>query len=366
MKVLHLLVAGEIGGIEMLMKHYASESSHENHFAFLWGGGPVAEEIKSHGVPVSILDLKREGSLMTLRKIQRLFESQRFDAVMTHHRAPFLKLVLLWLKLRCPRVRALTYAHSNACDMLEENRKQGLWLRKIIHRTAFCRADGVIAISESVKRSLVVSLGVPKERITVIYNGIPLPEAHPATARNESVKLIYVGRLVPEKGIQNIILALAKLRNVPDFTFNIVGGGPHEGALRALVGKYGLADRVKFLGVRQDVPELLSQVDIFVHAPVWEEGFGIAVLEAMAAGCICVCVDRGAIPELITHGVNGYLAAKDDLDALPRLLESVLTMVAAGGCGHIRTAAQARAREFSVTRFSEALDRCVEGKDGGS
>lgn len=366
MKVLHLLAAGEVGGIEMLMKHYAACSAHENHFVFLWGGGTVAEEMKCQGVPVTVRNVRRDGSMAALRMLDRLCEGQQFGAVVTHHRAPLLKLALLWLKLRYPRIRALAYAHSDAIDIYEGNRKRGLWLRKFIHHTAFCHADGVIAISESVERSLVERLGVPKEKITVIYNGIPIPEGQPVKRINRTVKLIYTGRLVPEKGVQNTITALAKLQNVADFTFDIVGGGSYEPELRALVKNCGLTDRVRFFGVRQDVPELLEQADIFVHAPDWEEGFGMAVLEAMAAGCVCVCTGRGALPELITHGVNGFLAAQDDPDALARLLETVISVPVEDGWGQIRTAAQARAREFSLPRFSEALDRCIAGKGGGS
>lgn len=364
MKVLHLLVAGHVGGIETLMKHYAACSVHENHFLFLWEGGQLAREIRDHGAPVNVLDMKRDGPGKTLGILERYCTENRVDTVVTHHSAPFLKLALLWLKLRHPDIRALAYAHANAFDICEGSRKRGLGLRKRIHRAGFRGADGVIAISQSVKRSLTDYLGVPPDRITVIPNGIPIPAA--SARRSGSVKLIYVGRLIPEKGVKNTLHALAKLPADLDYSFDIVGRGPDEESLRRLSLCLGLEARVCFLGTRLDVPELLARAHIFVHMPQWEEGFGMAVLEAMAAGCLCVCAGTGAMPELISSGTDGYLTEKDDPESLARLLEALIRREQAGDNEEMRHLARKRAEYFTVERFSAALDGMTEGRGSGT
>lgn len=343
------MVSGNPGGIENLMKNYDSFSSHENCFVFFWGGGAVTDDIK-HAVT---LDVRRDGMLKSLKKVSKLCASEGFDAAVSHHSAPFLKIVLLWLKFRFPGLRIFCYAHANARIICEVERKRGLWLRKWVHAAAFRRCDGVIAISESVKRSLVDYLRIPRDKVRVIHNGVPISQfAAPPRSPGSPVKLIYVGRLVPEKGVQQTLCALQNVR--ADFTFTIVGDGPCREELQNLAQELGLGHRVRFLGTRADIPELLAGADIFVHFPACEEGFGLTVIEAMAAGCVCVCANSGGIPEIITDGVNGYLAQ-------PRELERVITDFRAGRCENLRAMGAVRSAEFSIERFTAALDGLLGG-----
>jgi len=358
MKVLHLLVSGGVGGIEMLMRHYAAGSDHDNCFLFLWGGGEIAAQMQKEGRRVVIMDLEREGGRKTFRKVTALCQKERFDAVVSHNSAPLLKILLLWLKLRCRNLRAFAYAHANARDICADRRKRGLWLRKAVHRAAFRWCDGVIAVSASVKESLTEYLGIPAEKIRVIYNGIPLPEELLPRRENEIPQLLYAGRLTPEKGVQVTLRALKLLAEELEFVFSVAGDGDYRPALEALTEELGLSERVRFLGARCDVPRLLAKTDVFVHAPVWEEGFGISVLEAMAAGCICVCARSGALEELITHGADGFLAEKDSPESLAAMLKDALS---GAESDKIRRNAITRARAFSLEAFCGGLDGYLGG-----
>lgn len=357
-RVLHLLVSGNVGGIEILMKNYAACSAHENCFLFLWSGGEMEEKMRSGGARTVVMDLRRDGCLKTLRRIERLWKEKRFDTVVSHNSAPFLKVVLLWLKLRHRNVRALAYAHSNARDICRSSRKRGLRLRWLIHKAAFCLCDGVIAISESVKRSLTAYLHIPPERIRVIRNGIPIPEENPRRTAGRPPELLYVGRLTQEKGVQVTLKALSLLAGQEEFSFAIVGDGEYRPFLETLARELGLGERVRFLGLRGDVTQLLSQADIFVHAPVWEEGFGLSVVEAMAAGCVCVCTRSGAMEELITDGVDGFLAERHSPEALAAVLKQVLH---GGAHEAVRRNARTRAGDFDIKRFSKELDDRIGG-----
>lgn len=354
-KVLHLLVSGGTGGIETLMKHLAAYSSNENCFAFLWVGGEVARQMAQSGANVKVFSLKKDGPVKLLRQLMALCKRERFQVVMAHHSAPLIKVVLLVLKARFPKIRAIAYAHANASDICDDTRKKGLWLRTAIHKAAYRRADGVVAISESVKRSLIDAMDIPADKIQVIYNGAVIPEKPPRREKF-GAKLIYVGRLVPEKGVQVTLQALAYL---PEATFDIVGDGPYRKALEQLARELNIEKRVRFLGTRSDAAKRLSEADIFVHCPTWEEGFGLAVLEAMAAGCVCVCARSGAIPEILEDGISGFLVKKNDPEALARTLGRVLRQNKKDGCAEMRSRAFARARQFSAARFSDELDAYV-------
>ena len=358
MKVLHLMVSGQAGGIESLLRDYVEYSRHENLFLFAWDGGPAAERIAACGCRVILMDKEKEGTRAVCKRILALCEEERVDVVIAHHAAPMLRLMAMLAKMRNPKIKVLWYAHSNAFELCDGRRKKGLALRKWIYRTTFYRADGAIAISHSVKDSLVRYLGLPEERITVIYNGAILKRfSHERSgADGKTLRLIYVGRLIEEKGVQTILKALSRLRDA-DYRFTVVGDGDYRKTLQNLAGELGVAPKVEFLGTRTDVPELLAQADVFMHLPDCEEGFGIAVVEAMASGLICVCGDRGALPEIVEDGVSGYIVRNNDPEVLADILRKIAPNSAEAQA--MRANAVKASEQFSIEAFTAKLDGLI-------
>ena len=127
--------------------------------------------------------------------------------------------------------------------------------------------------------------------------------------------LICVAYLIPEKGVDVLLRAMALLRS-RDWTLDVVGDGPEAGRLRALAAEGGIADRVRFLGRRDDVPVLLRSADIAVHPATWAEACAYVVLEALEAGCAMVATATGGTPELIRDGETGLLVTPGNADAL--------------------------------------------------
>ena len=103
----------------------------------------------------------------------------------------------------------------------------------------------------------------------------------------------------------------------------IIGGGRREAEMRRLAAELGLAGRVHFLGPRDDVPDLLSALDIFV-LPSHSEGVSLALLEAMAASLPVIATRVGGLPEVVTDGENGLLIPPQDPEALATALERLL------------------------------------------
>jgi glycosyltransferase involved in cell wall biosynthesis len=178
--------------------------------------------------------------------------------------------------------------------------------------------DRTIAVSSDVGRTVQSMAGVGRRRLTVIGNGIELMgdgehvttwSALPARVTDE-VRIGYFGRLSPEKGLNVVLQSFALVQQkYPRSMLVLVGDGPERVALENLVSKLGLTDRVIFLGFRPDARPLMAQVDIVVHAPVYE-GFGLVMLEAMAASRPLVVNDApGGMRELVRDGVNGVVAA---------------------------------------------------------
>lgn len=354
------MVSGRAGGIESLLRDYVEYSRHENLFLFAWAGGPVAEQIEAGGSPVIVMDKQKQGTRAVCKRILELCDTERVDVIVAHHAAPMLRLAAMAAKLRSPRIKVICYAHSNAFELCDGRRKKGLALRKWIFRTTFLLADAAVAISHSVRDSLVQYLKVPENRISVIHNGAILERFHRGqTEGGKTLRLIYVGRLIEEKGVQTILQALGYLRDA-DCRLTIVGDGDYRAPLQAIAKELDIDSRVQFLGTRADVPELLAASDVFVHLPDCAEGFGIAVVEAMASGLICVCGDRGALPEIVEDGVNGFLVKNNDPERLAEIVRAIAGNPNSEQYEAIRANAVTAAGRFSIEAFTAKLDALIE------
>jgi glycosyltransferase involved in cell wall biosynthesis len=190
-----------------------------------------------------------------------------------------------------------------------------------------------VAISDAVARQLAEA-GARAERIAVVPSAVDPAALHPQRAR-EAVRaelganagepcLLTAAALVERKGIDVLLRALARLfAEDGPATLWIAGDGPERGALEQLARELALGDRVRFLGARRDVPDLLAACDVFV-LPSRHEGLGVAALEAMAAGRAVVASGVGGLAEAVAHERTGLLVPPDDPPALAGALARLL------------------------------------------
>jgi glycosyltransferase involved in cell wall biosynthesis len=164
-------------------------------------------------------------------------------------------------------------------------------------------------------------------RIVCIENGVDWRElearAALAAATDGHQVIATVGRLIPGKRQALLIEAMARLASDhPNLTLWVVGEGPNREALEALAMLHGIADRVRFVGHRDDVPKLLRAATIFCHASSWE-GMSNAVLEAMALGLPSVVCDAPGVTECHVAGETG-LVVDGNVDAITAAIETLL------------------------------------------
>lgn len=143
------------------------------------------------------------------------------------------------------------------------------------------------------------------------------------------------------------------------FHFTIVGDGFYRQNLESLVTEFRMSERITFLGTRRDVELLLSKSDIFVHLPIWQEGFGITVIEAMSMGLCCICNNSGALPEIITDGVDGYIVGKNDENQFVNRANWVLEHINDKDITALRVSAMKTAMNFSSETFAHQLDELL-------
>jgi len=185
----------------------------------------------------------------------------------------------------------------------------------------------VIANSQETKKTILHNNGnlFPKEKITVIYNGIDVSEYNlPEEAKSRGNIIIgTAGRLSKEKGHKRLldIASLLKKRNLP-FTLKIAGIGPEEHALKQKVHQLALEDHVRLEGFINPFADFLKQIDVFV-LPSYYEGFGYVLVEAMAAQKPVLSFDIGASKEIICEGKNGYIIADNNNE---KMAEKLITL----------------------------------------
>jgi len=182
------------------------------------------------------------------------------------------------------------------------------------------------AVSEAVKKDLVRNLHIPEKHVKVLHNGINLDRYSPGEKSGalhrelgiaeDSRIILTIAQSRPEKGLEYLIRAIPDVLSLyPDTNFVFCGGGPLQNSLAELAESLGVAGNVHFLGVRDDVPDLLDDSYASV-LPSLAEPLGNAVLEAMAMRKAVVGTNVDGIPEMVVHGSTGLLVPPGDSAAL--------------------------------------------------
>jgi len=164
-----------------------------------------------------------------------------------------------------------------------------------------------IAVSGAVKEFLI-DAGISRDsKVKIIYNGIEPPRHSADIFQHDEILIGTVGTLNQNKGMQFLIRAMPHIRKeFPTAKLEIIGDGPYKKHLMWEAKVQKLGDNVKFIGFVADVEKYLAKFDCYVQ-PSLSESFGLAIVQAMSLGLPVVATETGGIPEIITHGITGFL-----------------------------------------------------------
>ncbi len=256
-----------------------------------------------------------------------------------------------------------------------------LHVRNIHEKPAAVRFYGAVAKLPAVERIISNSTAsaVPyrlaaDDKVVVVYNGVDLSEYDTSKlslgafrrAHGLEGKTIvgYTGNLIPRKGLEPLVRAAAKLLpSRPDLAFVALGRTPVGQAedwganYQALATELGIADRFLFPGFVSDVRSAVADFDVLA-LPSFQEPFGRSIIEAMALSVPVVASDVGGIPEIITDGRDGLLAAPGDVDDLARALARIVDDASLRMS--IAKAGRARVEEaFDVAKLTERMQQLL-------
>ena len=353
-----------VGGAEMhvlsLLDGLCRTGCYEIHLAYFTERPDQARSLKGdfERLGVRVHDLKASSKLDPgpMVRLGSLMRQQKFDIVHSHSYRSAVATAVLGGGLGYARV-VISSIHSE-----EPLYKHGALARiaSAVSRWQSCS----IAISDAVRAHVVRHTHIPETKIERIYYGIKydvpqtVSRAGPSSLREElgvpsETRLItIVARLGAEKGHRYAIEALSQiLERIGNGRLLIVGheDSVSEAGLRRVAQAHGVEDQVVFCGFRQDIRNVLGQSDLMV-LPSLREGFGLVLLEAMAAGCPIVATNVGAIPEIVRDGETGLLVRPADAPALSRAITRLLSSPQLVG-SFVRAARERLEEHFTANRM---------------
>lgn len=317
-----------MGGAERLMVPILKHLSRKEFDPYVCAlqskdGNPMADEIRSLGIPVHCLEIKHLRDWNALPRLVRYLKEMNADLV--HTQLEFAN-ILGNISARVLHLPSVCTIH--VMPSLDVKTKSKLHQRlEWFALKYFC--DQVISVSEEAREHHLHISGASPNRVSTLYNGIDLSNFLNVQQERLEVRaelgvpadanlLTTVAVLRPPKGIQFMIRALpAILASNPNTVYLIVGNGSHRDALVEEVSRAGVGDRVVFAGMRTDVPRLLAASDVFV-LPTLTEALPTVLAEAMAAKLPIVASRVGGIPEMLADGQNGCFVEPEDVDGLAR------------------------------------------------
>lgn len=325
-KVLHVIECFDIAGAEIIVKDLLlnlPSSEWQVEVCVLNDIGILGKELRDSGYTIHYLNWKGGNltDLQVARKLKHIIDDRKIDLVHAHNVTPWYFSTLASLN-----------KHVKRCVTIHGFiRGDGALKKKILYSLLSKFTSKIVIVSQDIEKQL---RGIPFfsiKKVEVILNGVDIKVSNNGFNRDDKRKelgfreddflLGTVSRIYPEKNIEMQIKLIHSLtEEIPNVKLVVIGKKyEHAKNLEALARGLNVQDRVFFLGLRRDVPELLRTLDIFLMTS-FSEGTSLAILEAMATGLPVVASDVGGNKNLINHGENGLLFQVDNFSQLQNLL----------------------------------------------
>ena len=351
-----------MGGVEKTLLSLLPRLKEENFdvkVCTLYRKDILSDEMEKKGIPVINIGMRARMDidmkyLKGIINLAKFIKRERFHVVHTHLYRANTPGRIAAILAKVPVI--IANEHNIDSWKTLKQRKMDRFLSRF--------TDKIIAVSEGVKSFYVNEVGIPEEKIEVIYNGVDLERFEKEIdIKNKKRELSIpvnspligtIGRLQPQKDHKNFLKASSLiLKKFPDAHFLIVGGGSLRGKLEDFAKKLGIEKNIHFLGERKDIEEILPLMDIFVLSSK-REGFPITILEAMACGIPVVATSVGGTPELVESGKEGFLVPPENPHILSDAIVNLLRKEELGK--EMGRNGRERVKSFSIERMVERTE----------
>lgn len=362
MKILNLLTSGGLGGIEILNYDLAKYSTEDNGFAFLFGTGLTYDRMQKAGFKV--YNLSGYKSKISIGRYKELIKiANNYDIVTVHHGDPYLKLYYCAILNKCKK-KGVTFIHSCWDDSLFfPKNKIKYFIGKRLFQKALNLANVIVFVSEAGRKSYEKNFKI-NSNVSIVYNGIGLDKIQDGYSNvlvnGKPIQIIYIGRIEKIKGIDLLIDSLYEMKNDYYFHLKIIGNGSEKKCLNEKIQSLNMENMIELIDGTTDVKPYLRQGDIFVYPSICQEVFGIAIVEAMAYGLVCIANNVGGIPEVLIDGYNGFLNKTNNIDGLKIALTQAFDLLETSKYKEMGNRAKETAKKFSIISTCRNLDSIYE------
>ncbi len=310
--ILHVITSIEPGGAEHHLLSLAKaqvEQGDQVTVAYLKESfRNLRSQLNEAGISVVSLGLTWYGQIAPIKALRTLIQQREPDLIHAHL-PPAELYARLALIGRSKKAFVISKHNDERFAPVPLPNRLASWVAG--------RAEKVICISKAVEKYWLDASVISKKQSELVYYGME-PAQNPDGSqfrghlgvRSEAVLFGFVGRLVPQKAVENLIAAFASLK-APNAHLAIVGDGPLEKKLREKVIALGVGEKVSFTGYRDDIPTVMAGIDVLVLGSNYE-GFGLVLLEAMNAGKPILATRVSAIPEVVEDETTGILVPPRD------------------------------------------------------
>ncbi len=288
---------------------------------------------------------------VSIRRLAALLRAEKPDVAFGAVAGSDLKLVAARAMARTTTRLIISY-HG----FLEHESGRLSWLTHITAPILTRMADRTICVSQGLRNELIARWRAKASKTICVYNPVVYP-GEPATITRDTLYqrpnvIVAMGRLVPEKGFEALVRAVARMQT-KDATLTILGDGPERQRLEDLVSSLGLENRVVFAGFQRNIWPHLDRAKCFAHA-AHSEAFGLVVAEALARGLPVVATRSDGPSEILNTDGLGRLVPNGDIDGMALALDETLA------CPGAPEPRLARAADFSLEVGVAAYQRLAE------
>ena len=303
LNILYFTRTMKLGGTENVILQLGEIMSEEaNKIIVCSCGGVNVKKLNAMGIEhYEIPDIEEKNistMLKVLNTVSNIIKNENITVVHTHHRMAAFYTRLLLIKHKFIFINT---AHNTFKD------------KKRLTRFAYKKAN-LIAVGNKVKENLCGFYGLQDQQVTIIYNSIK-----PFDGEIKQIKIIEkyrkegyflvgnIGRISKQKGMEYFVKAIPKvLEECPKVKFLIIGEGEERDKIENLINEMQLNENVVLLGYRDDVQNVMSQLDLIVLSSLWE-GFPLTPIEAFSVGKTIIATSVDGTVEIVDNGINGIL-----------------------------------------------------------
>jgi len=326
-KILHIIQSLDSGGCEnMMLRRLPLLNEFDQEIVTLRKEGELADSFREKGIKVINIGQKNFLDIGSFVRIFREVKRINPDVIVTYlFHADVVGRIFLQFVAHKPIVSFLVTTHNFP----------KYWPARLFERLSKYFAKQYFANSEEVKKVYVNNFGVADNKIKIVHNGVNIYDYKISDERKGQVRqslginandfiICCVANLNVNKGHKYLLEAFEKVSNAHDnLTLILIGEGPERHSMENQVTNYKSKNKIKLLGRRRDVNELLAISSVFAF-PSFFEGMSVALLEAMACGLACIVSDIPENKALIKDGYSGLLFSKGDSVNLSEKILEVL------------------------------------------